>query len=677
MKKLAALTLSLFLTSGIAFADSPKDADSTPAKNAPSEKAEKAKEAAKSDKSDSAIAAEIEELRQTLQSQQEQLQLLKEQLAKRDRQIDEAREAAAAANSRANEANAKASEAVTTSAAARSASAAISSNAVVSSAGEPIVTQQASDPKDTKSKPTEDGPGSIRYKGVTLTPGGFIAAETVFRTRATSADINTPFNSIPFSGNSLSKVSEFNFTARQSRPTVLVETNIGPTKVTGYFEADFLGAGTTSNNRQTNSYVFRQRQIWAQVAFDSGLSITGGQMWSLATENKKGIQNRQEALPLIIDPQYVVGFTWQRAYGFRVVQSLLNNKLAVGISIEGPQATVGGRGFSTFTNAAGATSQNFFVNAPGNSGGLFNAFDPTGYTVNKAPDLVAKLAVDPGWGHYELFSIISTFRDRVYPCATVSPKASTATTILVGAPLSCGAAPTATAPSPAGAFNDSRIGGGLGASATVPLVPKKLDVGLKVVAGDGIGRFGSAQIPDVTGRPSGSLAPIRTGHAMARLEYHPNPKLDFYAYVGDEYGARAAYKGYSSVRLTTNTLTGAAPGAPVTTTTTVTTSTSGIGGYGSPFANNTGCSTEVDPTNQNTPGTGGTCAGDTRNIIEGTVGFWHRFYNGPKGRIQWGIQYAYFTKSAWSGNNNVPTAFTVDPKAVDNMVWTSFRYYLP
>jgi hypothetical protein len=679
MKKLAALSLSLFLTSGIAFADSPKDSDPAPAKKASSEKV---KEAKKSEKSDSAIAAEIEELRQTLQSQQEQLQLLKEELSKRDRQIDEAREAAAAANSRANEANVKASEAVNTSAAARSASATISSNAVASSPAEPVVAapvvaQQAHDPSDPKSKPTEDGPGSIRYKGVSLTPGGFFAAETIYRTRANSADINTPFNSIPFGGNSLSKVSEFNFTARQSRPTMLVETNIGHTKVTGYFEADFLGAGTTSNNRQSNSYVFRQRQLFAQVAFESGLSITGGQMWSLATENKKGIQNRQENLPAQIDPQYVVGFTWQRAYGFRVVQSLLNNRLAIGIAVEGPQSTVGGRGFSTYTNAAGATSQNFFVNAPGASGGLYNAFDPTGYTTNKAPDLIAKLAIDPGFGHYELLGIISTFRARVYPCATVSPKASTASTILVGAPLSCGAAPTATTPSPAGAFNDSRIGGGLGLSGTVPLIPKKLDIGLKVVAGDGIGRFGSAQLPDVTARPSGTLAPIRTGHAMARLEFHPTPKLDLYAYVGDEYATRTAYKGYSTVRLTTTTLTGAAPGAPVGTLTTVTTSTSGIGGYGSPFSNNSGCSTEVDPTNQNTPGTGGTCAGDTRNIIEGTVGFWHRFYQGPKGRIQWGIQYAYFTRSAWSGNNNVPTAFTIDPKAVDNMVWTSFRYYLP
>ena len=78
MKKLAALTLSLFLTSGIAFADSPKDADAQPAKPA---RPGKAKESGKTDKSDSAIAAEIEELRQTLQSQQEQLTLLKEELA--------------------------------------------------------------------------------------------------------------------------------------------------------------------------------------------------------------------------------------------------------------------------------------------------------------------------------------------------------------------------------------------------------------------------------------------------------------------------------------------------------------------------------------------------------------------------------------------------------------------
>src|SRR5260370_31816854 len=151
---------------------------------------------------------------------------------------------------------------------------------------------------------------------------------------------------------------------------------------------DFLGAGATSNNRQSNSYVFRQRQLWAQAAFDNGFSITGGQMWSLATENRKGIQNRQEALPMMIDPQYVVGFTWQRAYSLRLTKSFMDNKATVGVSIEGPQTTLGGRGFSAFTTAAGATSQNFWFAAPGNGGGLNNFTDAPGYTPNKAPHLL-------------------------------------------------------------------------------------------------------------------------------------------------------------------------------------------------------------------------------------------------------------------------------------------------
>src|SRR5205814_2281165 len=232
-------------------------------------------------------------------------------------------------------------------------------------------------------KAVEEGPSTIRYKGVTLTPGGFIAAETVYRQRAESADINTQLAGIPYPGNALSKVSENAFTARQTRATMLAESKVGPAKLTGYFELDFLAAGTTSNNRQSNSYVFRQRQLWAQAAFDGGFSITGGQMWSLATENRKGIQNRGEALPMIIDPQYVVGFTWQRAYGLRVIESLLNNKLTLGASIEGPQTTLGGRGFSTFTTAAGATSQNFWFAAPGNGGGLNNGFDATGYAQDR------------------------------------------------------------------------------------------------------------------------------------------------------------------------------------------------------------------------------------------------------------------------------------------------------
>jgi len=630
MKKLAALSLSLFLVSGTAFADTPKNADPQPANSAHPAKPKAAK---KAEKSDAAIAAQLEELRQTLQSQQEQLQTLKEELAKRDRQIDEAREAAAAANARAAEASTKATEAVNTTAEVKST--AVSLNSTVSdlkASNEVLKTTVATEQAEAK-KASEDGPSAIKFKGITLTPAGFIAAETVFRSRATSGDINTPFTGIPYPSLALSKVTENNFTARQTRPIVIAETNIGGAKVMGYFEADFLGAGTTSNNRQSNSYVFRQRQLWANVTWENGFSVAAGQMWSLVTESKKGIANRQEALPLQIDPQYVVGWAWQRAYSFRVVKDF--GKFAVGAGIEGPQTTIGGRGFPA----------NFFVNAPGAGGGLYNAFDPTGYTVNRAPDFLVKATLDPGWGHYEVVGILSNFRNRVYPCGALS----------LTLPAGC-----ATATSVTGAFNDSRVGGGVGFTARFPIIAKKADLAAHFQGGDGIGRFSSAQLADVTARPDGTLAPIHSAAWLGTLELHPNAKLDIYAYGGGEYAARTAY-----------TFTNAA-GNPVPV------------GYGSALFNNSGCATETFPGGTATnpsPGGGGTCTGDIHHIVEGTLGFWHKFYNGPKGRVQWGVQYSYLTKYGWSGNAfNSATGVagaSVRPHAVDNMLFTSFRYYLP
>ena len=682
MKKFAALTLSIFLTYGIALADTPKDADAQPATAGGPAKAAKAAKAKAAEASEAKFAAELEELRQTLQAQQEQLQLLKEELAKRDRQIDAARDAAAVANTRAVEASSKAAEAVSTSAEMKSAASSL--NSTVSDlkvSNESLRTTLATAQADAK-KDEETGPATIRYKGVNITPGGFIAAETVTRTRAESADVNTSFTNIPFPGSSLSKVAETNFSGRQSRATLFVDSKVGSAKLSAYYEGDFLSAAVTSNNRQTNSYAFRQRQVWGQVALENGWQFTGGQMWTLATEDRKGIQNRQEALPMMIDPNYVVGFTWARQYGFRVVKDF-GGKFALGFSVEGPQATLGGRGFTTFTStsAVGAvtTSQDFFINAPGQAGGLFNSFDATGYTVNKAPDIIIKAAADPGYGHYELFGIISTFRNRIFPCAVVGTTAGNTPAPAVPTVLAC-PVDASVAPSALGAFDDTRTGGGLGASLRVPLFNKKLDFGLKGTAGDGIGRYGSAQLADETFRPDGSAALIRTAHGYGTLEFHPNPKLDFYAYFGSEYAFRAGYSGYSSVAVTATPAipaTATSPAIPATTRTTIL--TNGIGGYGNPAANNSQCSLERPPTGSFTPSLATTnCAGDIRIITEGTLGFWHKLYNGPKGGVRWGIQYSYVTKSGWSGSGGLAAGTPgISPKAVDNMIWTSFRYYIP
>lgn len=624
------------------------------------------------------VATQLKTMSEALEAQQKQIQELRQELQSRDQAVQQLQQRLDQSQTVATQAQAKAESA-----------------SAEASKQEQSVTTLQSDVNDLKQnasttaltlqetqksiKEAIESPMAIHYKGVSITPGGFVAAETVWRQRAESADINTQFNGIPYSGVALGKLNELNFTARQSRLTLLAESKVGPAKLSGYYEGDFLGTGVTSNNRQSNSYVFRQRQIWGQAAFDNGWSFTGGQMWTLATTDKKGIQNRQEDLPMQIDPQYVVGFTWARQYAFRVVKDF-GGKFAIAASIEAPQATVGGRGFSsvsttTVGSASTATTGNTFTDAPGNGGGLYNFVDTTGYSVNKAPDVIVKAALDPGWGHYEIFGIYSDFQNRVYPCGVVGTNSTDTAPPAVPTSIPCLATGTF-AVSAAGAFTDSRSGGGGGASFKIPLFAKHLEIGGKGVYGDGVGRYGSGQLADLTFRPDGTSALIRSGHGLGTIELHATKKLDIYAYYGGEYASRAAYKGYNSITIVKTpaipgTLT--SPAIPATTTTTF--KLNQIGGYGSPFANNSGCSTELPPANQLTPSGGGTCAGDTRYLQEGTIGFWHRFYQGPKGGMRWGVQYAYFSRTGWYGNNNTKVAVT--PKAIDNMFWTSFRYYLP
>ena len=388
---------------------------------------------------------------------------------------------------------------------------------------------------------------------------------------------------------------------------MLAEGKLKDVKIGGYFEADFLSSGTTSNNNQSNSYTMRQRQVWGQAAFQSGWTVTGGQMWSLITETRKGTDIRSEALPLTIDPQYTVGFSWARQYGLRVTKNF-SNKAWVGISVEDPQTTLTAHG-----NAA-----NTVVGSAGNSGGTYNAFNGN-YAFNKAPDLVAKLAVEPGWGHFEIFGVASQFRARIFPNAT------------------------AATPSAAGAFNDSKTGGGFGVNMRGSLANKHVDVGIHLLGGNGIGRYGTGGLSEATVHDDGTLALIRSYQGLGTIEWH-SPHLDLYANYGLEYAARTAF------------LNSAGKGV----------------GYGSPLFANTGCSTETLPSAANgfSPGALGSCTGDTRNLQEGTVGFWYKFYNGPKGRVQFGPQYSYVVRNTWTGVGG-------NPKGTENMFFTSLRYYLP
>jgi hypothetical protein len=567
------------------------------------------------------MESELQQLRDLLESQAKQLQEQGEQLKQQREKMEALEERLVTSGPRENLAAAPASTARPVS---------VPPTGVLANA---LSTSTASKAPN-QDKPA-DQPIALRYKGITLTPGGYMAAETVWRNRAIGSGVNSSFNAVPLPGSQQSHISEFNAEGRQSRISMLAEGKLSTVKIGGYYEGDFLSAGTTSNDNQSNSYTFRQRQFWGQAKFDSGWTVTGGQMWSLVTETKTGVDNRTEATTQTIDAQYNVGFSWARQYGLRLAKDF-GNKVWLGAAVEEAQTTLTAHG----------QNNDFLVGSFGISGGLYNPI--ANYAFAAAPDLVFKAAFQPGWGHYEIFGVLSRFRDRVFPCQGTAALATCA---------------GVTGPSAAGAFNDTRTGGGVGANARARFF-QHLDVGVHFFGGDGIGRYGSVGLAQTTVRPDGTLAPIRNYQSLGTIELFTK-KLDVYANVGNEYNARAGY------------VIGSGPTAKGE-------------GYGSPRFANSGCWTEPVPGSPTStangvggaagfvPGSLANCTGDTRSETEGTLGFWYRFYRGPAGTVQWGVQESYFVRDTWSGvGTKAGVGSSGQPHGTDNMVFTSFRYYLP
>jgi len=574
------------------------------------------KPVAKKAPAESPVEREIRELREQMQSQQTQIDELKRQNAAKDAQLSAAQQAAQAAQAAAASASAKAD----------SLSSSVSANAETVNTLNSTVTDLkttnvglAQTISDTKKSITDamESPTALRYKGITITPVAFFALEGVYRSRSINSDINTPFNSTPYPGAAQAHTSELNFSGRQSRVGGLFEGNTGPFKLSGYVEADFLSAGTTSNDNQSNSYTLRQRQFWGQAATKEGFKVTGGQMWSLVTETKKSTDNRTENLPMTVDPAYHVGFSWARQPGIRFQQSF--GGFTGALSIEQAE----------YIYSASNANGNFFIGNAGTSGGLYSPL--ANYSNNVAPDVVVKGTYDAKYGHFEIGGVARWFRDRYYPNQTLAT------------------------PSAAGGQNNTKAAGGGFVNIRVPAT-KYLDIGLHGLGGTGVGRYGTSTLPDITVHPDGTLAPIKAYQGLISLEGHPTPKLDIFGYYGAEYAQRTYY---------VSTL-GSSAGKLI--------------GYAPINAVNTGCGIETLPTSTGNgfagaapynPGTPANCAGVTRVVIEATLGFTYRVYNSPKyGRLQYQGVYSYLTRDAWAGVGGAP-------KATNGMVFTGMRYYIP
>jgi hypothetical protein len=552
----------------------------------------------------SKMEREMQQVLDQLKQQQQEINTLQQQLQVRDQQLQAAQQAAQQAQTQAQQAATQNNQAY------QSLKSAVQSVQAENTQTKTDLVQTKADVEAVRQmgagfRENYANPIALKYKQVYITPGGFLAAETVFRQRATGGGLNTPFNAIPFSASALARQTEFVATGRQSRITLNVQGRVDHATIGGYYEADFLNAGSTSNNNESNSYPLRQRQMWARYQRDTGFTVVGGQMWSFLTETVTGFENKTEAIPYTIDPQYTPGFIWARQYGMRIYDNI-NRKLFAGVAFENPQMTFGGHGYTN----------NFTFGTAGNPGGLLNP--DTNYSINMAPDIIAKVAVEPGFGHYEVGGIATFLRDRVYPNAG-----------------------SKTDPA-ANAYNDKKVAGAVEAAAWLPFHKGLYNLGVRGMYGQSVGRYGASTLPDTTVRPDGQLAPLRNLSALASLEMHPG-KWDLYYYYGGDYAGK---------NWTLNSA-----GKPV--------------GYGSPLFVNSGCATETAPSSSPYgPGALANCTGDTRALTAHDAGFWYNFYRGSKGKLVYGMQYDYMVRNTWAGIGG-------QPKAIDNMFWTSFRYYIP
>ncbi|HEY4045048.1 MAG TPA: hypothetical protein VGM32_24830 [Rhodopila sp.] len=514
--------------------------------------------------------AQLQTIEQQIKALQAQLSQVKASLAARDRDLKAAQEQSRAAKEQAAAASAQAAQIVAT-------------------------------PPPPAAPPEPPLPqGAFRVGGLTVTLGGFAALEGISRSRNLASSIDTNFNAIPFPNNPNYHTGEFRETAQQSRFSLQTEGQLDEVqKLTGYLETDFLSAGSSSNSNQSNSYTLRLRQFWGNYDnTDWGLHVLGGQTWSLATMYRTGLVPRQENVPLTIDAQYVVGFNWERQATLRVDKDFANHTIWAGLSLEEPQTIFGssaGPNCLTGANAATATGGGTleFTECGGSNVNSIQA-----YSDNYAPDIIAKLAADPGWGHYEVYGLLRFLGGRVS--------------------------------FPGRGTNYNTTGEGVGGGMILPLVPKVLDFQVSGLIGQGVGRYGSSQLADVTFNQVGKIEPLSEYSVMGGLVGHPIPTVDIYAYGGAEGVQRKAF----------------ADGA----------------GYGNPNVNLSGCVVEL-----------GSCNAVTSGIIEGTVGGWWRVIRSAYGTAQIGLQYEYVARNAFEGVG-AKKGSTVSPTTNENMLLFSFRY---
>ncbi len=359
-------------------------------------------------------------------------------------------------------------------------------------------------------------PLSINIGNTTFTPLGFVDATIFGRSTNTGNGIGTNYGSIPYNTSVTDHLSELNFSTQNSRIGFRVDSTVMGAKVLGYFEADFLGNQAASVFVTSNADTFRMRNIFADVE-KNGFEILGGQDWSLATPNRKGLS----PLPSDIfytqnmDTNYQAGLVWARQTQFRFIAHPSDN-FAFGASLENPQQYIGGSNGGSSISLPSAAAFNTALN-----GGQFNNGSSNYSAANLMPDIIFKAAYDGHVGanqimHVEAVGMVRSFKD------TFGVNAA-------GSPIATG--------TPAGFHSDTATAAAGEVNANLEVV-KNFRIIANTYFGSGNGRYLLGQAPDVVIRANGSISPIHSYSTVDGFEANITKNTLLDAYYGGIYIGR-------------------------------------------------------------------------------------------------------------------------------------------
>lgn len=202
--------------------------------------------------------------------------------------------------------------------------------------------------------------------------------------------------------------------------------------------------------------------------------------------------------------------------------------LWAGLSVESPQ--------SVLPPSPSAAPGIVNVNNTGDAARLLS--NSKTYSNSGVPDFIGKLAVEPGHGHFELKGLVRFFDDRL------GPTNLTATARLPGRP-------------------DSAVGYSIGGAENLPVIDKQLDPQISGLVGQGIVRYGSAQLPDLATNANGSVEPIPAFQLLAGAVAHVQPGTDVYFCAGWEHASRVGALNATGCGSPALVVTGCEVGSPV------------------------------------------------------------------------------------------------------------------